>query len=102
MTRHAGLVPALLAVLLLVSGCASREEEGYDPRYKYFPKFKDFEAADTDHSGKLSLEEAQAIPLIARYFHEMDTDKNGEVSWQEVTHLDLRAVRRNEMLPPGP
>ena len=102
MTRLAGILPSTLAVLLLISGCASREEEGYDPRFKYFPKFAQFDAADTDHSGKLSPEEAQAIPFVARYFREIDSDRSGDVSWQEVTHLDLRAVRRNEILPAGP
>ncbi|HKY89495.1 MAG TPA: EF-hand domain-containing protein [Nevskiaceae bacterium] len=102
MTRFAGLALAALAVLLAGSGCASRDPDSYDPALKYFPKFKHFEAADTDHSGKLSPQEAQAIPLVARYFREMDTDRSGDVSWQEVTHLDLRAVRRNEIVPPGP
>ena len=60
------------------------------------------ERADPDHSGKLSFEEAQALPFVARYFREIDTDHNGEASWHEVTHLDLRAARRNQMLPPGP
>jgi hypothetical protein len=102
MTRLAALAASALAVLLVASGCASRDPDDYDPRYKYFPKFAQFDAADTDHSGKLSAQEAQAVPLIARYFREMDTDKNGEVSWHEVTHLDLRAVHRNETLPAGP
>lgn len=101
MRRFAGLVSAL-ALFLVTSGCATRDPDRYDPALKYFPKFAQFDAADTDHSGKLSPQEAQVIPLIARYFREMDTDKSGEVSWQEVTHLDLRAVHRNETLPAGP
>lgn len=87
------------ALALLATGCASREEES---PYSVRLKFATFDAADTDHSGKLDREEAKAIPFVDYYFDAIDSDRNGLCSWNEVMHLDLRAVRRNQALPPGP
>lgn len=48
-------------------------------------KFEAFEAADTDHDGKLSrLETAAAFPEHGHYFKNLDSDASGYLSWQEV------------------
>ena len=44
-----------------------------------------FEAADADHDGKLSPEEAKAgMPRVSEHFSETDTDKDGYVSRAEI------------------
>jgi Ca2+-binding EF-hand superfamily protein len=44
-----------------------------------------FNAADTNHDGKLSSDEAKAgMPHIAEHFSEIDTDKDGYVSKAEI------------------
>ena len=42
-----------------------------------------FTAADTDHDGKLSRTEAQAIPMLAESFNRVDTDHDGFISLAE-------------------
>lgn len=44
-----------------------------------------FEAADTNHDGKLTLAEARAgMPRIASYFNRIDTDGKGYVTLDQV------------------
>jgi hypothetical protein len=47
-----------------------------------------FVDADTDHDGKLSRTEAQAMPAVAKHFDEIDADHDGY-----ITHAELRAAR---------
>jgi hypothetical protein len=42
-----------------------------------------FTAADTNHDGKLSHTEAQAIPMLAESFNRVDTDHDGFISLAE-------------------
>ena len=73
------LICALGAAVLLLSACG-----GQDLRDEGPITFKQFEAADTDHDGKLSKTEIEAIPELAPYFDRMDTDHSGFLSWTEV------------------
>ena len=43
-----------------------------------------FKAADTNGDGKLSREEAKALPRIAEHFDKIDADKDGFVTPQEL------------------
>jgi len=43
-----------------------------------------FVDVDTDHDGRLSRSEAQAIPFVARRFDAIDTDRDGYVSRAEL------------------
>ncbi len=43
-----------------------------------------FKAADKDHSGTLTREEAKAMPRVAKNFDAIDGDKDGTVSPQEI------------------
>jgi len=45
---------------------------------------KRFADADTDHDGKLSRQEAQKMPRVARHFDEIDTGKTGFVTKEQV------------------
>jgi hypothetical protein len=67
-----------MACLLLVA-CGGRDVRDEGPI-----TFQQFEAADTDHDGKLSKTELDAIPELAPYFDRMDTDHSGFLSWTEV------------------
>ncbi|HXE23076.1 MAG TPA: EF-hand domain-containing protein [Rhodoferax sp.] len=42
-----------------------------------------FTRADTNHDGKLSREEAQAIPALAQHFDEIDANHDGFISREE-------------------
>ena len=42
-----------------------------------------FTRADTNHDGKLSREEAQAIPALAQRFDEIDANHDGFISREE-------------------
>jgi len=48
-----------------------------------------FKAADKDHDGSLTREEAKAMPRVARNFDAIDTDKSGT-----VTLAEIQAVRK--------
>ena len=44
-----------------------------------------FQAADTNHDGKLTLEEAQAgMPRVAKVFSQIDVENKGYVTLQEI------------------
>jgi hypothetical protein len=47
-----------------------------------------FDAADKDKDGKLSREEAAALPYILSKFDTLDKDKNGFLSWEEYVGHD--------------
>ena len=72
----------LAAILILLGGCAqdgSRSE-------KMAAKAKErFSAADTNHDGKLSRDEAASgMPRIADHFDAIDTDGDGQLSPAEI------------------
>lgn len=48
-----------------------------------------FEQADSNHDGKLSREEAAAMPFVARHFDQIDSNHDGY-----VTHDELRQAWR--------
>jgi hypothetical protein len=43
----------------------------------------EFMRADTNHDGKLSREEAQAIPSVAQHFDQIDANHDGFISREE-------------------
>ncbi len=45
---------------------------------------KRFEAADTNHDGALSREEAKNMPMVLEHFDEIDTNKDGKVTEDEI------------------
>ena len=42
-----------------------------------------FERADTNHDGKLSAQEAKALPVIGNRFEQLDTNHDGALSREE-------------------
>src|SRR5690242_19364864 len=78
----ATLASAFALSTLTLSACA-----GSDARaQKIAQKVKDrFAAADTNHDGQLSQDEAnQGMPRLAEHFAEIDTDSNGQLSTAEI------------------
>ena len=69
---------------------SSQDRGGYDagPAPGGEPHRARFVDADTDHDGRLSRSEAQAMPFVARRFDVIDTDRDGY-----VTRTELRAAR---------
>ncbi len=43
-----------------------------------------FEAADTNHDGALTREEAKDMPMLSQYFDQIDANKDGKVSQDEL------------------
>ena len=43
-----------------------------------------FKSADKDNDGKLTKDEAKAMPRVAKHFDAIDTDKDGTVSEREI------------------
>lgn len=43
-----------------------------------------FAKADTDGDGWLTREEAKAMPRVATHFDDIDTDHDGKVSMEEI------------------
>ncbi len=56
-------------------------------------------AADTNHDGLISREEAKALPRIAEHFDAIDANKDGQVSTEELRafHQSRRGAARGEM-----
>jgi Ca2+-binding EF-hand superfamily protein len=45
---------------------------------------KRFEAADTNHDGALSRDEAKSMPMVLEHFDEIDANKDGKVTLDEI------------------
>jgi len=69
---------------------SSRDRGGYDAGSAPAgaPHRMRFVDADTDHDGRLSRAEAQAMPFVAKHFDAIDTDRDGY-----ITRAELRAAR---------
>jgi len=53
-----------------------------------------FTAADKDHDGKLSKEEAKAgMPRVAQYFDQIDTEHTGYVTFEQITAFMAKQKR---------
>lgn len=43
-----------------------------------------FDAADTNHDGALTREEAKDMPMLSQYFEQIDANKDGKVTREEL------------------
>jgi Ca2+-binding EF-hand superfamily protein len=55
-----------------------------------------FKKADKDHDGKLTREEAKALPRVAKNFDQIDADKDGTVSLDEIYASAKRIAKEIE------
>jgi hypothetical protein len=65
-----------------------------------------FDAANTTHDGRLTLDQAQAGGMrgVARHFNEIDADHKGYVTMQDIRAWNRakRAARSSQQGPPPP
>ncbi len=95
---HLGLPACLVAVMLCACAPAPVAPERPAPGSI---SFEIFEAADSDHSGKLSAQEATAMPFVSRHFGAIDADSDTQVSWTETRNYMIAGpVRPLEELRP--
>ena len=88
---------ALAAVAVVLPSFA--QEQGQEQRQRMTPEQREqrmaerFNTADTNHDGKLSLDEAKAgLPMVARNFDQIDTEHTGSVTLEQ-----LRAYAKTRM-----
>src|SRR5215510_13859613 len=73
-----------IAVAALLSGAAFAQTEAPQADEAHAATQNSaFQALDADHDGKISQEEAQAAPVVARSFATADKDKDGKISMEE-------------------
>lgn len=96
-----GIGASLFVSVLLATcgGCASSTPEPDRPEPGSIT-FETFETADADHSGKLTRDEATALPYVSRHFGEIDADSDSVLSWNETrNYLIAGPVRPLKELP---
>lgn len=84
---------ALSALLISLSACA---QDGSRQQQMAEKAKERFAAADLNHDGFLSRDEAQkGMPRLADHFDEIDTDHDGQVSTAEIlAYLKQRRASR--------
>ena len=88
----------LLAAALASSlGAASAQEAAQDTRAaraeKRLAEFDQrFDAADTNRDGKLSREEAAALPRLVKHFDAIDSAKTGFVTKEQVAAMMKKQI----------
>jgi Ca2+-binding EF-hand superfamily protein len=79
----AALAITLLMGATLATGVHAQSRPDADPKSQMIAD--KFNAADTDHDGKLTLEEAKAgMPRVAKAFSRIDVEKKGYVTLEEI------------------
>lgn len=82
---------AVLAACAVVLPSFAQQEQGQGQRQRMTPEQREqrmaerFNTADTNHDGKLSLDEAKAgLPMVARNFDQIDTEHTGGVTLEQL------------------
>lgn len=87
-------------VLLALCGCTTPNPK-LDRPARGEISYETFNAADADHSGKLTAMEADTLPFVSRHFGEIDADGDSLLSWNETrNYLVAGPVRPLEELRP--
>ncbi|MBP2200170.1 MULTISPECIES: EF-hand domain-containing protein [Pantoea] len=73
--------------LVLVAGFVFISAASAAPTGAFMQRVQDrFNAANTNHDGKLTLAEAQAgMPRVAQHFAEIDTAKKGYITFSQLS-----------------
>ncbi|WP_454766972.1 calcium-binding protein [Cupriavidus campinensis] len=82
------------------SAPAQRPANAKEAKAKFAEKFK---AADTDHDGKLTRDEAQAgMPEVYKQFDQIDVKKAGAVTQRQIgAYFAAKAKQRKAAQDPG-
>jgi len=97
--RAAAMLAAFLAVAPAFAQQGQGQGQKMTPEQRQQRMVERFNAADTNHDGKLSLEEAKAgLPMVARNFDQIDTAHTGSVTLEQMreyakTHHGQRGNR---------
>ncbi|MGO4576398.1 calcium-binding protein [Cupriavidus sp. 2TAF22] len=76
---------ALAAILACGTVGAQQPQQPMNAKEAKAKFAETFKAADTDHDGKLTREEAQAgMPEVYKHFDEIDVKKTGSVSQRQI------------------
>jgi hypothetical protein len=83
---------AMLAAIVAVAPAFAQQDQGQGERQRMTPEQREqrmaerFKTADTNHDGKLSLDEAKAgMPMAARFFDQIDTGHTGGITLDQLT-----------------
>lgn len=80
--RKSVTAAAMAALLISLSACA---QDGNRSQQLAAKAQERFAAADVNHDGFLSRDEAQTgMPRLADHFDEIDTDRDGQLSTAEI------------------
>ena len=78
---------AMLAAFVAVAPAFAQQGQGQQmtPEQREQRMADHFNTADTNHDGKLSLDEAKAgLPMVARNFDQIDTGHTGSVTLEQM------------------
>jgi Ca2+-binding EF-hand superfamily protein len=78
---------ALLAALVAIAPAYAQQDPGRQmtPEQRAQRMAERFKAADTNHDGKLTLDEAKAgMPMVARNFDQIDAAHGGSVTMEQI------------------
>jgi Ca2+-binding EF-hand superfamily protein len=82
---------AMLAAFVAVAPAFAQQGQGQGQWQHMTPEQREqrmaerFKAADTNHDGKLTLDEAKAgLPMVARNFDQIDTEHTGSITFEQL------------------
>lgn len=90
-SSHRANLSALAALVALVATAPAFAQQGQGmgqmtPEQRAQRMADRFKAADTNHDGKLTLDEAKAgMPMLARNFDQIDTAHTGSVTLEQLS-----------------
>ncbi len=96
-TKTWGLMAFIAATTIMAA--AVEAQTTTDRAEKAGAKFREkFDAADTDHDGFLSRDEAaKGMPRVAKHFDDIDANHDGKVSVQEIaSYLSSKRAARGD------
>ncbi|CAG2142039.1 hypothetical protein LMG31506_02591 [Cupriavidus yeoncheonensis] len=116
MTTRVWVAGAMLAGMLVAAQAGAQQPPQQPPQQPQQPQqqpmnakeakarfTEKFNAADADHDGKLSRQEAEAgMPEVAKSFDKIDTKKTGFVTQKQIgAYYGAKARQRRGMESPG-
>lgn len=98
------LLSLFVSVALLSTAALAQEPQtgaGTTPQAEPGTAGSPFDALDADKDGALSMEEAQAHPVVAQNFSVADTNRDGKLSREEFDSSFTTAAPPQQSEPPS-